>query len=671
MDRDKYRRLFIDEAKEGLAAIANELVAVEKAQTAGDDAAAQRARFDTIFRSAHSLKGMGAAMGFTRFANLAHRLEDLADLGRSGQALPPEAYDLLLSGCDVLESCVEQVQAGDDDPDATDLPIRIATFVEKLKGGLDLRLGHVDPPRQPKEEERSSSSSSSAPIAVQAGEVVLQVQIGADASAPQVRAFVVHKALSAMPGFIDCTPSAEALRQKDNVEFLARRRLDIRFAAGTDVSAAVVAAEKSQGVVAVVVMVADKAAEKAPEKEQEKRAVVDEDRTVRVRTALLDDLIDSVGEVLLARSRLRALSVRLAEPELSDIVDEVDRLTRELHGRVVAARMTPLSFMAERLPRVVRDLARQQGKAVDFSMNGMDIELDRAILDELQAPLVHMVRNAIDHAHEGNGERLAHKKSEMMLLTLSAARDRDRVMLTLKDDGRGMSPQALRDKAVAKGLIDQATAQGLSDQAALELVCLPGFSTANAVTETSGRGVGMDVVKATLERLGGSLRLRSALGQGTTMTLQLPLTVAIIQVLVLDVGGDAAFVLPVPRVEAAIHVDKDDVSMASGRSFLRMGEDLVPLYSLGPLLGLAEPAKADTAILVPGPTGVMALRVAGILGQEEVVAKPLLSPLSSVPFIAGGAILADGRAAYILEPQRLHTDGRVLVSAGASLPPME
>ena len=659
MDRDKYRRLFIDEAKEGLALITNELVAVEKAQAAAgvasthDDAAAVadslKPRFDAVFRSAHSLKGMGATMGYSHFASLAHHLEDLADLGRQGQTLPAEAYDLLLQGVDILDSCVTRVDEGDDNPDTGDLTVRVAALVGKLKAGANPAV-IVAPPLP------TSASLSASLSASTTGDVVaVRVQLAMDASAPQVRAFVVFKALSSMAGFIDSVPSADGLRQKDNLEFQKARLLEVRFAAGSAIDEAVEKARASQGVanVSVVTIAAkhDTAADhhKAGGDSRDPTA----ERTIRVRTALLDDLIDSVGEVLLTRARLRALSQRLDLPELSDLVDEVDRLTRELHSRVVAARMTPLSLLAERLPRAVRDLARQQGKSVDFSMVGMDIELDRAILDELQAPLVHMVRNAVDHGHDGDANRLARGVPSTMKLVLRATRDRDRVLLALEDDGRGMDPAALRAKAISKGLIDKARADGLSDDASLELICLPGFSTADSVSETSGRGVGMDVVKASLEKLGGALRLKAAPGKGTTITLQLPLTVAIIQVLVIDVGSESAFVLPVARVEAALAVDDDTVSHASGRDFLRVGTELVPLVDLPARLGLPPLSTPGTAILVRGPDGLVALRVKSIAAQEEVVAKPLGPPLSSLPFVAGAAILADGRAAFILEPQRL------------------
>ncbi len=658
MDRDKYRRLFIDEAKEGLALIQNELVAVEKAQkeAGGADAEAIRPRFDAVFRSAHSLKGMGAAMGYTRFAALAHHLEDLADLGRQGRPLPAEAYDLLLEGTDVLESCVHKVEAGDDDPDASDLATRVAAFVLSLK--MATTTATTTPPPTPAPPATTTTApppkAASTPPTVVDGDVsVLRVQIAADASAPQVRAFVVLKALQALPGFVDSVPSGEALRQSDIPSFQKARVLEVRFARSESLDTAIEKAKACQGVKDVsVAKVESKDKDDGKDKDGAGKDAA-ETRTVRVRTALLDDLIDSVGEVLLTRSRLRALSAKLELPELNDLVDEVDRLTRELHGRVVAARMTPLSLMAERLPRTVRDLARQQKKSVDFVMSGMDIELDRAILDELQAPLVHMVRNAVDHGHEGDDVRAAAGKGVTMRLSLKATRDRDRVLLTLEDDGKGMNPQALRARAVDRGLIDKARADAMSDDAALELVCLPGFSTADVVSETSGRGVGMDVVKSSLEKLGGALRIASRPGHGTTITLVLPLTVAIIQVLVIDVSDDSAFVLPVARVEAALAVDDDAVSSAAGRDFIRVGGELVPLLDLPSWLGL-EPLKIPgTAILVRAQEGLVALRVRTISAQEEVVAKPLGPPLSAIPFVAGAAVLADGRAAFILEPQRM------------------
>jgi two-component system chemotaxis sensor kinase CheA len=677
IDRDKYRRLFIDESREGLAAIGNELVGLERAARAGSSTPeAAKSGFDVVFRHAHSLKGMGAAMGYARFAHLAHHLEDVADLGRQGRALTSEAWDLLLSGCDALERCVDAVAGGAEDPDPGELVVRVDAFLARERASSAVSPATPSPaspaspaPASPAPALPSPALPSPAlpspalPVRGDGPMLGVRVQIAADATLPQVRAFVVHKALSAHAGYVDTTPSPELLRQKELPEFAAKRQLLFRFRADAARDAIVAAAQAAQGVASVdVVEMAPPAPEPSRERVVDDRArMLDEDRTVRVRTALLDDLIDSVGEVLLTRSRLRALSARLDVPELSELVDEVDRLTRELHGRVVAARMTPLSFMAERLPRAVRDLARQQHKTIDFSMSGMDIELDRAILDELQAPLIHLLRNAVDHAHEGDDARAARGRPSSMKLTLRAMRDRDRVLLELQDDGKGLDADAIRKKAIDRGLIDRGRAETLSTQAVFDLICLPGFSTAEQVTETSGRGVGMDVVKASVEKLGGVLRIHSKKDVGTTMTLQLPLTVAIIQVLVVDAGtGDDGYALPVARVDRAIAVDDSCVTTTGGRAWLAIGERLVPFVDLGALLQAPSaaarrplPPSGGIAIVVGSGRDELALRVQAIIGQEEVVAKPLGPPLSTLPFIAGGAVLADGRAAYILEPSRL------------------
>ncbi|MBM4282562.1 MAG: chemotaxis protein CheA [Deltaproteobacteria bacterium] len=653
IDRDKYRSLFVDESREGLAAIGNELVALERDARAGlATPESAKTGFAAVFRHAHSLKGMGAALGFVRFARLAHHLEDVADLGRQGRALAPEAWDLMLASCDALERGVEAVAAGADDPDPGELVGRIEAFLGRVRSAAVA----------PSAASSAGGASASSTDVVDGPLVAVQIQIAADATLPQVRAFVVHRALSTHAGYVDTTPAPDLLRQRELPGFAEARRLVLRFRRDADVAAVVAAARAALGVAAVDVVAATPAPAAPRETLRDERVrVVDEERTIRVRATLLDDLIDSVGEVLLTRSRLRALSARLDVPELSELVDELDRLTRELHGRVVAARMTPLAFLAERLPRAVRDLARQQSKMVDFSMTGMDIELDRAILDELQAPLIHLLRNAVDHGHEGDEVRAAKGRSASMKLTLRAVRDRDRVLLELQDDGKGLDGEAIRRKAVERGLIDRERAAALSPSAALELICLPGFSTAEQVTETSGRGVGMDVVKAGVEKIGGGLRIDSRRDHGTTMTLQLPLTVAIIQVLVVDTGAaDDAYVIPVARVDRALAVDDAAVTTTGGRAWLTVGERLVPFVDLAAALAsslsaqrLPVPPPGGIAILVGSGRDEVALRVERIAGQEEVVAKPLGAPLSTQPFIAGGTVLADGRAAYILEPARL------------------
>lgn len=671
IDREKYRRLFIDEARESLRTFNNELVSLEK--LAGKPEAAARARevMDAAFRTAHSLKGMGAAMGYTRFAELAHRLEDLADIARQGGAIGSDGFDLLMEGTDVLEDMVERVAGGNEDPaDSADLTTRVGAAVTKLRGTSEpvstLRIPDA-PPSATAPPTKLPSPSALGRAHGSGAMLVVKVRIAENASLPQVRAFVVHKALSVLSGWIATDPPPDSLRTRE----LPGRTLTLRFDPElADVESIGAIARGQQGVAEVSVArdegaphVDDAVAAGGTAASGDRVAGTagggEDDRTVRVRTALLDEFIDSVGELLLARSRMRALASRVDLPELADLVDEVERLTRDLHGRVVAARMTPLGFMADRFPRVMRDLARQSKKTVDFQMTGTEIELDRAILDELSAPFLHMLRNAVDHAHEGDGLRSAAGKPAAMKLVLRAHRERDTVLLELEDDGAGIDPARVKKRAVERGLIDVNAAEALTEEQALELICLPGFSTAEQVSHTSGRGVGMDVVRATLERLGGSLKLSSRPGHGTKVVLKLPLTVAIIRVLVVEAGqpdGEKdAYAIPVTRVEQAIDLEASGVSVASGRTYMKHGADLVPLFDLSRELGYrnAAPIKGGTVILVGRGADVAALRVEAILGQEEVVAKPLGAPLSSFGYLAGATLLADGRAAFILEPLRL------------------
>ncbi len=648
IDQDKYRRMFVEEAREGLRALGNDLVMLEKSQATSAGDPARKQIMDSAFRTAHSIKGMAAAVGHPRFAAVAHQLEELADLARQGQALHADGFDLLLEGCDRLSALVEAVAGGSVDPDPGDLASRVERYVATVRGATR-RNDVVDTATHLHADGVLTATATTDGIAV-------RVKIADDASLPQVRAFVVHKALSQLEGYQQTEPPAESLRQKE----LPDRTLVVRFAAGADIARILAVARSQQGVHEANVVVARAAPATAVEPER-KVGGDDVDRTVRVRTALLDEFIDSVGELLLARSKMRALAQKLERPELYDLVDEVDRLTRDLNGRVVAARMSPLAFITETFPRVVRDLARLQKKSVDFQMLGTAIELDRAILDELSAPFLHMLRNAVDHAHEGDEARRLAGKAPTMKLTLSASRDRDNVLLELKDDGGGVDAVRVKARAVQRQLISAASAAALSDAQALELICLPGFSTVENVNETSGRGVGMDVVKAKVERVGGSLKIESHVGIGTRLVLQLPLTVAIIQVLVVEAGNTTdAYTIPVNRVERAVDLDLADVSFANGRTWMRVGEDLVPLIDLAEELGhpprgvfAAETAAAGTVIMVGRGTELTAVRVDRILGQEEVVAKPLGMPLAKLPYLSGAAILSDGRAALVLEPIRL------------------
>jgi two-component system chemotaxis sensor kinase CheA len=378
-----------------------------------------------------------------------------------------------------------------------------------------------------------------------------------------------------------------------------------------------------------------------------------------VRAQALDQLLDQAAEVLHGIARLREVSRKLPEAQVAAFEVEVDRLrrsARELHGRVMNARLTPFSSLTERLPRAVRDLAHRLGKEVDFEVQGAEVELDRTVIDALGDPLTHLVRNAVDHGLEGTTQRLAAGKSPRGKLVLTARRERDKVLVDVGDDGRGFDADLLRKRAVALSLLTAEKAAQLSEEHAFELAFLPGLSTRAAATDVSGRGVGLDAVKSAVEGLGGKISLRSAPGKGTRFTMELPLSVSMANLLVVQVGGEL-YGLPLHRV---VVTTESDLSARGGegfeaRSLAVMGQ-LVRAYSLAKLFGLpslAPPGPRPFAVLeVDGLT--FALAVDRLVGQEEAVLKPLFPPLDRIKGLAGTTVLGNGRPLLVLDPRGLH-----------------
>jgi two-component system chemotaxis sensor kinase CheA len=647
MDLSKYRALFISEAREHIEGMGKALLTIERRPT-------DRAALDELFRHAHSVKGMAASMGYEAVATVSHRLEDIADLARQGAPFDAAAIELWLSGVDWLASSVQTVEAGLDA--ALVIPELLGHILEK-SARMKAQVAAVAAAPRPLLED-APPPTGVLPMGTEEWEIT--AVISQRAVSPHVRAFLVHQRISEGLEVTQCVPALAQLRQG----VLPNRTLTLRLRGGTDEGALRQLMDRIPDVERYVIASVRSGAEGADGETRRPMArEAGSGRTVRLRTELLDELIDSVGEILLARARLRSVATRLEDPPLAELADEFARLAQGLHDRVLSARMTPVSVLSDRLPRVVRDLARKRGRDTEFSVEGANIELDRAILDELHDPVLHLVRNAVDHAHEGGVERKAAGKPATMRLTLSAWRDRDHVLLALSDDGRGMDPEVLRRRALERSHISAEEARTMSAQAILELICRPGFSTASEVNDTSGRGVGMDVVNARVEQLGGQLVIESVPGKGSTFTLRLPLTLAIIRVLLVHAaGGETVYALPLHRVDQALAFSEARRVASQGGWLYPVGSGLTPVYDLGTLLGYDTPAGGlgGTVVVMERPSRPLAVRVESIVGQQEVVVKPLGEPLGNVSFLAGAALLADGRPTYILDLAKL-VDG-----AGAS-----
>jgi two-component system chemotaxis sensor kinase CheA len=667
----KYLGLFVSEAQAHLARLADGLVRLERAGREGGEPAAPLV--DELFRHAHSLKGMSASMDLTGIAAVAHHAEDLVDALRRGGAPPdPGAVDLLLAAVDALQGMVEDAARGESpaaDPIITDRLLATAQA---------WRAAHAPSPSPPLASGERESHLAAAPpaaplplpaaggegqggvapappparspLAPQRHRISIQVEIAASSPVPSVRGFLVLKKLSGLGAVLRAAPAAADLK--------AGRIPDRKLEVELDTVEPLQSIERALSQISdlAAVRVAELAA--APSEPAAPRAEpAAEGRTVRVRTELLDGFIDSVGELILANAHLREVGKLLPaalRPAFEEGLDRLQTTVKDLHDRVMAVRMAPLALATERLPRAARDLARRTGKLVEVEISDAGIEIDRAILDELAEPLLHVLRNAVDHGIEPSHLRLLAGKPEVGRVTVAARRERDRVFVEIADDGKGMDPAKLRAAAVARGTLSPADAAALGDAAALRLALLPGVSTAEVVTDLSGRGVGMDAVLRAVEAVGGAIEVESAPGRGTRITLRLPLTVAVQPVLLVQVAGEILG-LPISKVHGAAQVEVAALDQAQGGPVLPYGGKLVSVHDLRALLGFPPGGapRVQSVVVTDGEQGRVGLSVDALLGQEEAVLKPLSRPLDLVAGLSAVTVLGTGRPVFILDVPRL------------------
>ena len=375
--------------------------------------------------------------------------------------------------------------------------------------------------------------------------------------------------------------------------------------------------------------------------------------TVRVDTQVLDDIMNMVGELVLVRNRLLSIASHRSDQEMSKVIANLDVVTADLQGAVMKTRMQPIKKVFGRFPRVVRDLARKLNKKIELRMEGEDTELDKNLVDALADPMVHMVRNCCDHGIEMPADRLAAGKSETGVVTLAAAQQGDHILLRISDDGQGMDPEALRRAAVRKGVIDEETASRLSDEDALNLIFAPGFSTNTVVTDISGRGVGMDVVKTNISKLNGQVRVISTYGVGTTIEIRVPLTLAILPTLMVGVSG-RTFALPLTSVSEIFYLSLDSMRNVDGLNTIVIRDKAVPLFFLkqwfenGSIDEYMQ-GKVHIVLVQVSASQLVGFIVDELIGQEEVVIKPLDNVLRHTPGMAGATVTSDGGIALILD----------------------
>jgi two-component system chemotaxis sensor kinase CheA len=614
MDLAQYAELFLAEAKEHLAAVNELLLAWEREPTS-------REPIGGIFRAVHTIKGMAATMGYTGVADLSHRLENLLDgLRRTGQSPDAATLELLFHCADALEALIGGAVAG-----------RELAAEPGLVAALDQAAARFAPVAP-----REAATAVRAPEAPAPGPgLLVRVTLRADAPLKGPRALLVLARARELGGVAGVQPPAGEFEQQGFTGTFAFRLVTERT------SEAIAGHLRAAGDVADVVVAQ---AADAPPPEPAAGA-----RHVRVDLRRLDALVNLVGELVTARGQLVAVAGAVGSPELDAATRRVSQLTGELQNEIVAARMTPVWQVFDRFPRVVRDLARRLGKQVDFVIEGKEIELDRALLDEIGDPLVHLLRNAVDHGIEAPERRRAAGKPPSGRVELAAVRERATVAIRVRDDGRGIDRARVLQQARAKGLVGPEV-ESLTDEALLRVLARPGFSTAAEVSDVSGRGVGLDVIVTRVRALGGAVELTSELAVGSTFTLRLPTSLAVVRALIARVGEER-YAVPLTHVAETVDLDPRRLTTVEGRDALSYHDRLIPLVHLRRVLGVdgATPPPRRPVIVVEVGQRRSGLVVDAMLGQQEIMIKPFTPPAGMLPVFSGATVLGDGAPVLILD----------------------
>jgi len=639
--------VFLAEGDELLGALESSLLALEASVRRG--APIDPEVVAAAFRAAHTLKGSSAAVGLRAVSALTHAVENVLDGVRRGGRPSPAQVEALLGAVDHLRAWLA----------------RVGEAVDREGPEVLARLGEEDDPR---------ARELAGVLLGGPGSGVLRIRIRFDDQClmPAVRAYQVVMALEDAGEILECDPSLEDIEAErvGNVlsvtleTELSRDQVRARLAHISDIAEVAISEGGADGVAAPSAVCGPSAAGAAVAGAGAAGGTPGGQpgaltgtgparggagRSVRVDVAVLDELMNLAGELVIQRTRLARLlsDARLADDELSKAVEDIGRVATQLQEQVMKARMLPVENLFRRFPRMVRDLAAAAGKEVELVIRGEDTELDRAILEEIGDPLVHILRNAVDHGLEPPTVREAAGKPRTGKIILSAQHEENYVLISVRDDGRGIDVERVRQKAVAAGLVGADEARELPPSEVINFIFAPGFSTAERVTEVSGRGVGLDVVRRNIQRLGGSLEVENFPGQGVEFQMRLPLTLAIIRCLLCR-WGEEIYAVPLGHVDEVVRIDPERLPTVYQKKVMLVRGNVLPFLPLGAVLGV-EPAPVEFALVVRAGGQVAALGVSGLLGDQEVVVKDLGAWLGTVRGMAGATILGDGRVALILD----------------------
>ncbi len=689
MDASQYLEIFVEESKEHLQLLNESLLELEK------DPIANKEKINEVFRVAHTLKGMAGTMGYSNMNKLAHIMEDALSAIRDGKVkVDSDLVDTLFSCLDALERYIEVIAESGAEGEQNN---------EKLISDLRSIVAAADQAETAEEGEAPEEPEVSVvgvsekiarldlltPLsdierhaikyAGQEGMAIygITVYLSTSCLLKSARSFIIFRELEKMGQVLKTIPSTQDI-EDEKFEYDFSIMLVSAEPAETIAGKIEAVAEVEKAAIDVVSDLEESAAEAAVEETaaEEARAAATEEskdpaaseileeaqkhknkpianRTVRVDIERLDVLMNLVSELIIIKNGLEI--VQSTKQSFEEQIEYLERITTNLHDAVMKVRMVPIDRVFNRFPRLIRDLSRQLEKEIELNMEGEETELDRTVIDEIGDPLVHLIRNSADHGLETPDQRLAAGKDRTGNINLKAYQDGNNVVIEVADDGRGINMGRAVEKAVKNGLISKAEVGDLSEGDIIELLFQPSFSTAESVSDLSGRGVGLDVVKTKIEALGGNVEVKTESGKGSTFVIRLPLTLAIIQALMVLVGNEK-FAVPLSSIQTIEEILVADIKYVQNQEVINLRGKVIPIVQLGKRLKVEEVKdnrEVITVVIVTKGEKVSGFVVDGLIGQQEIVIKTLGKHLSSIKLIAGATILGNGEVALILDVNKL------------------
>lgn len=686
MDMNQYLEIFIDESKEHLQTMNQVLLELENNMS-------DVQYVNEIFRVAHTIKGMSGTMGFTKVADLTHEMENVLHLVRNHE-IDVNGYiiDILFECFDSLEGQITHIEGNNVESDEENIEL-----VNKLKEIVKTKSNlpgenFVQQTEEVVEEvpvvtgdfhvDVMQTSVAALRQSMNDGYEIMKIRVrlSENCMLKAARAFIIFNSLENLGEVLLSYPSAEDIEDEkfDNsfeVLFMTKETVDVVHEMfdsiseidGIDVEQVSdlpeeVGAEPVKPVVEdvspVVVNEVKEVKKVEPQKATNNSASKSKtSKTVRVDIDRLDNLMNLVSELIIVKTSMEEHDSTDNRGSMSDAVEYLERITTSLHNAVMKVRMVPVERVFNRFPRMVRDLAKDLNKKIKLVMTGQETEVDRTVVDEIADPLIHLIRNSIDHGIEAPAERESKGKASHGTVNLKAYPEGNNVVIEVDDDGNGIDPKKIINKVISKGLMTEKEIESLTEKEVLNLLFMPGFSTAEKVTDLSGRGVGLDVVKSKIASLGGTVDILSSVGQGSKFIIRLPLTLAIIQALMVYLD-DEKYALPLNNISEITTIKSDSISMLQNQEVVIYRDKTLPIIRLKEVLELKTPEEREdsdelTIVVVRKGTELAGLVVDSLIGQQEIVIKSLGSYLKGIPVIAGATILGNGGVALIVDPNQL------------------